>query len=48
MTWLRQTAELAPSAASGQIIAAVQQWSASQDDDLAVLICDYIPSAYER
>ncbi len=45
---LRQTAELAPSAASDRIIAAVQQWSASQDDDLTVLICDYIPSAYER
>jgi phosphoserine phosphatase RsbU/P len=41
---LRQTPELAPSAASDRIIAAVQQWSASQDDDLTVLICDYIPS----
>jgi sigma-B regulation protein RsbU (phosphoserine phosphatase) len=42
---LRQTAELAPSAASDRIISAVLQWSASQDDDLTVLICDYIPSA---
>ena len=42
---LRQTAELAPSAASDRIISAVQQWSASQDDDLTVLICDYIPTA---
>lgn len=42
---LRQTAELAPSAASDRIITAVQKWSASQDDDLTVLICDYIPSA---
>lgn len=41
---LRQTAELAPSAASDRIIAAVQQWSASQDDDLTVLICDYSPN----
>ncbi len=40
---LRQTAELPPSAASDRIISAVQQWSASQDDDLTVLICDYIP-----
>lgn len=40
---LRQTAELAPSAATDRIIAAVQQWSASQDDDVTVLICDYIP-----
>ena len=42
---LRQTAELAPPAASDRIISAVQQWSTSQDDDLTVLICDYIPSA---
>jgi sigma-B regulation protein RsbU (phosphoserine phosphatase) len=42
---LRQTAELVPSAASDRIISAVQQWSASQDDDLTVLICDYIPSS---
>ena len=41
---LRQTAELALSAASDRIIAAVQQWSASQDDDLTALICDYSPS----
>jgi sigma-B regulation protein RsbU (phosphoserine phosphatase) len=39
---LKQTAELAPSAASDQIISTVQRWSASQDDDLTVLICDYI------
>ena len=42
---LRQTAELPPSAASDQVITAVQQWSALQDDDLTVLICDYIPGA---
>ena len=41
---LKRTAELAPSAASDQIIFAVQQWSASQDDDLTVLICDFMPS----
>jgi len=40
---LQQTAELAPAAASSQIVSSVQQWSASQDDDLTVLICDYIP-----
>jgi sigma-B regulation protein RsbU (phosphoserine phosphatase) len=38
---LRQTAELPPAAASDQIVSAVQRWSASQDDDLTVLICDY-------
>jgi sigma-B regulation protein RsbU (phosphoserine phosphatase) len=44
---LRQTAELPPSAASDQIISAVQQWSALQDDDLTVLICDFAPNALE-
>jgi len=41
---LRQSAELSPSSVSDQIISAVQQWSASQDDDLTVLICDYVPT----
>jgi sigma-B regulation protein RsbU (phosphoserine phosphatase) len=41
---LQQTAELAPSAASDRIMSAVQQWSASQEDDLTVLGCDYAPS----
>ncbi len=40
---LRQTAELTPSAASDQILSSVRQWSASQDDDLTVLVCDYTP-----
>jgi sigma-B regulation protein RsbU (phosphoserine phosphatase) len=44
---LRQTAELPPAAASDQIVSAVQRWSASQDDDLTVLICDYIPGRLE-
>jgi sigma-B regulation protein RsbU (phosphoserine phosphatase) len=42
---LRQTAELPPSDAADRIIAAVQQWSATQDDDLTVLVCDYSPTA---
>jgi phosphoserine phosphatase RsbU/P len=42
---LQETAELAPAAASNQIVSSVQQWSASQDDDLTLLICDYIPDA---
>jgi sigma-B regulation protein RsbU (phosphoserine phosphatase) len=44
---LRQTAELPPSVASDQIISSVQQWSALQDDDLTILICDYAPNALE-
>jgi sigma-B regulation protein RsbU (phosphoserine phosphatase) len=39
---LRQTADLTPAAASDQIVSVVQHWSASQDDDLTVLICDYV------
>ncbi len=42
---LRQMGGLPPAAASDQIISSVQRWAASQDDDLTVLICDYIPSA---
>jgi sigma-B regulation protein RsbU (phosphoserine phosphatase) len=44
---LRQTAELPPSDAADRIIAAVQQWSATQDDDLTVLVCDYTPDRQE-
>jgi sigma-B regulation protein RsbU (phosphoserine phosphatase) len=40
---LRQTSGLPATAASDQIIAAVQRWSVSQDDDLTVLVCDYGP-----
>jgi phosphoserine phosphatase RsbU/P len=39
---LKQTIELGPSAAADGMLSAVQRWSASQDDDLTVLICDYI------
>jgi phosphoserine phosphatase RsbU/P len=44
---LRQTAKLPAGAASDRIISAVQQWSASQDDDLTVLICDYFAGGLE-
>jgi phosphoserine phosphatase RsbU/P len=40
---LRKTSALAPADAASQIIASVQQWSTSQDDDLTILICDYKP-----
>jgi sigma-B regulation protein RsbU (phosphoserine phosphatase) len=39
---LRQTAAIAPADAADRIISAVQQWSQSQDDDLTVLVCDYV------
>jgi sigma-B regulation protein RsbU (phosphoserine phosphatase) len=40
---LQESAGLAPAAVADRIISAVQQWSASQDDDLTVLVCDYRP-----
>jgi phosphoserine phosphatase RsbU/P len=39
---LQQTATIAPADAADRIISAVQQWSQSQDDDLTVLVCDYV------
>ncbi|MGA8343424.1 MAG: PP2C family protein-serine/threonine phosphatase [Candidatus Sulfotelmatobacter sp.] len=39
---LRQTSGIAPSDAADRIISAVQQWATSQDDDLTVLVCDYM------
>jgi phosphoserine phosphatase RsbU/P len=41
---LRQTSAIAPADAADRIISAVQQWAVSQDDDLTVLVCDYMPS----
>jgi sigma-B regulation protein RsbU (phosphoserine phosphatase) len=38
----RQTAGLAPGKAADGIIAQVQAWSLLQDDDLTLLICDYL------
>jgi sigma-B regulation protein RsbU (phosphoserine phosphatase) len=38
----RQTSGIAPADAADRIISAVQQWAASQDDDLTVLVCDYM------
>ena len=39
---LEQTAGLAPEEAVGRIIAEVEKWAKSQDDDLTVLVCDYV------
>ncbi len=39
---LRATAGLVPDEAADRIIAASQQWAKSQDDDLTVLVCDYL------
>jgi len=40
---LRQTSQLPPSGASDEVVSEIQRWSASQEDDLTVLICDYAP-----
>ena len=42
---MRQTSGVAPAAAADRIISAVQQWAVSQDDDLTVLVCDYVGDA---
>lgn len=42
---LRDTKANSPADAADRIIAAVKQWSASQDDDLTVLVCDYVGAA---
>ena len=38
---LRSSAHLSPSEAADSIVASVRQWSAAQDDDWTVLVCDY-------
>jgi sigma-B regulation protein RsbU (phosphoserine phosphatase) len=42
---LKKTAGMAPSKAANLIIAAVEQWATTQDDDLTVLVCDYLGAA---
>lgn len=39
------TAALAPYQAADHLIATAQQWAKSQDDDLTVLVCDYLGMA---
>jgi sigma-B regulation protein RsbU (phosphoserine phosphatase) len=39
---LRTTAGLSSSAAADSIITSVRKWSEKQDDDLTVLVCDYV------
>jgi sigma-B regulation protein RsbU (phosphoserine phosphatase) len=39
---LTRTRELSPGMAADSIISHVRQWSGKQDDDLTILICDYI------
>jgi sigma-B regulation protein RsbU (phosphoserine phosphatase) len=39
---LRKTAGLSSSAAADSIMSSVRKWSAKQEDDLTVLVCDYV------
>jgi sigma-B regulation protein RsbU (phosphoserine phosphatase) len=39
---LRDTAALAPAAAVERIIAEVQRWATSQEDDLTAVLCDFV------
>ncbi len=39
---MRNTAGVAVAEAADRIIASVQQWAKSQDDDLTVLVCDFV------
>lgn len=40
---LTRTRKLPPALAADCIVSSVRQWSEKQDDDLTVVICDYIP-----
>lgn len=39
---LRETKKLTADEAADRLIASAQQWAKSQDDDLTVLVCDYV------
>jgi sigma-B regulation protein RsbU (phosphoserine phosphatase) len=39
---LRETSGIAPADAADRIISAVQKWASSQEDDLTVLVCDFV------
>jgi sigma-B regulation protein RsbU (phosphoserine phosphatase) len=41
----RNTADLEPAAVVDRIIETVQRWAKSQDDDLTVLVCDFVGAA---
>jgi hypothetical protein len=43
---VRETASLPHDEAADRIISSVQAWSSPQNDDLTILICDYIGGVY--
>jgi phosphoserine phosphatase RsbU/P len=44
---LTGTRELSPAMAADSIISSVRQWSEKQDDDLTIIICDYVSKKNE-
>jgi sigma-B regulation protein RsbU (phosphoserine phosphatase) len=44
---LTRTRELSPATAADSILSSVRQWSEKQDDDLTMLICDYVSKRNE-
>ena len=44
---LTETRGLSPALTADRVISSVRQWSGKQDDDLTVLICDYMPTVGE-
>jgi sigma-B regulation protein RsbU (phosphoserine phosphatase) len=45
---LTKTRGLSPARAADSVISSVRRWSGKQDDDISILICDYIPTIGER
>ena len=44
-TAFKNSRHLSPAEAADHLLTTVQRWAKSQDDDLTVLICDYIGSS---
>ena len=45
-TQVRETAKLPHDEAADRIISSIQSWSSTQNDDLTILVCDYIGGVY--
>jgi phosphoserine phosphatase RsbU/P len=41
---LTNTSALSSAVAADSIISSVRKWSGKQDDDMTVLVCDYMPA----
>lgn len=45
MSEMQKTAGLSPGEAADSIVATIRRWSAVQDDDWTILVCDYAGTA---